>query len=467
MGRLLLAVAVVAGLAACSPEEQADTLPPTDRFYFPIGIGVGKVDAGLVTEGPTRLFVASSNFDLRYSAGEGGTLLSVAADAATLAPAAVAPLGDQRIASYAGPVAVVDKTSCPTLANGGEVVLVASRYADVLYRYNLGASGALGCTDGKPCELSLDGRADDPFAIAVACGPGGRRAFVGYLDTPDATHGYGYGAWIAEVDLDTATVLRQIEVGDGSVRSLVYDPGADRLWLAARSTGSRALLYSVALSDPAWDGPEPWQVMDAVDVGGDPSDAWPDLHVSGVELHALALGAPPAVTGQPQRIYATARLYDPEAQASNGSRPSGDVGGLLLAFDVTYDAVLGTPIVQLAWPGEGVSIGTGVGDVAVVRQGGVDYVLATAFDHDRLVAVAEDGAYAWELGHDELGVPLVGDRPIALAVDPAGPWVYAAAFGDHLVRRFKFDPAVAPTKYDPVVTPTPETILKILGGLAP
>jgi hypothetical protein len=462
MRRLLSVAALAAALAACSPEEQADPLAPTDRLYFPIGIGTGQVGTG-----PVRVVVASSNFDLRYSAPDGGTLLSVAEDAATGVPAAITPVGSQRIASYAGPVAVVDKRSCPTLADGEEVVLVASRYADVLYRFNLASSGALGCTDGKSCELSLDAPADDPFAITVACGPNGRRAFVGYLDTPDATVGYGYGAWIAEVDLDTAAVVRTIEVGDGSVRSLAYDAGEDRLWLAARSTGSRALLYTVDLSDPAWKGSTPWVAMDAVDLDGDPNDAWPDLHVAGAELHSLALGAPPGVTGRPQRIYATVRLYDPEAQASSGSRPSGSIGGNLIALDVTYDTVYGRPIVRLAWPGEGVPIGTGLGDVAVVRSGGRDYVLATTIDADRLLAFDEDGGELWELAHDAVGLPLVGDQPVALTVDPAGPWVYVASFGNHLVRRFKFDPMVEPTPFDPAVTPTPDTALMTLGGLAP
>lgn len=448
--RLVRTVALLAAaLAACSPEERVDPLPPADRFYYPIGLATASVGAG-----PTRLLVASSNFDLRYSAPDGGTLHSVGLDdcgavptpaSCAAAPGPVTPLDVVPIASYAGPLAVADAAAC-----GMDEVLVASRYEDVLYRFTLQSDGSLAC--GPGCRIDLDGRPDDPFAVAVACGSSGHHAFVGFLDTPDSTRGAGAGAWIAEVDLDSAEPTRILEIGDGPIRALAYEREADRLWLAARSSGERALLYSVVLSDPTWRGSSPWEAMESVDLA-DQLDLDPLFGFAGLELRSLALGT--YVAGEPRRLYAVGRLYDKESQATSGVRPSGDVGGVLLALEVTESSA-GTPEVQVAGYGR---LGTGARDVAVVPYLGSDYVLVTAVDGDKLTAFDEDGGDpVWELGHDAIGLPLVGDRPIALAVDAdaaGGPDVYVGSFGDHLVRRFKFDPA------------DPPELLWTLGGLDP
>lgn len=433
-----VAVLLALGLAACSPEEQSDPLPSYGAFYFPTGLATTGVSGG------TALLVASSNFDLRYSAEEGGTLLSVLPDPLT---PALSPLRDgERIASYSGAVAVADGTNCPGIGAGASA-LVASRYDDVLYTFGIGSDGSLSC--GAGCVRAAG---KDPFAVGVACRTDGtrRKAYVGWLDPPDSTHGSGPASWITEFDLnDPAVPGRAIDLGDGPIRSMAYDQAADRLWFASQSSGARALLHSVVLSDARWSGPTPREAVDTVDL-------FPD--VWGAELRSLAIGSP--MVGAPQRIYATARLYDAESQASTGDRPFYDIGGVLLVMDVTAGTD-GRPVVVVRGA---LSLGPSVGDVAVVRRAAPqrDVVVVTVLDGDLLVVYdAEAEVVAALVGHDTKGRPIFGDQPMALAVDQPSPgspaWVYSAAFGGHTVTRFLLDPA------DPSASPEPERI----GVLAP
>jgi hypothetical protein len=437
--RALAPLALLATLGACV-EGAPSPVPPLDRFYFPMGMGVTRLDGG-----STALLVASSNYDLRYSGSEGGTLLSVD----PLASAAYAPLAlrdGERIASYAGPLAVVDTTTCPGSTPGA---VVASRLGDVTYRFAIdSASGALTCTD---CALDAPGGFDDPFAVAVACGPAGNRAYVAYLDPPDATRGFGPGAWITEIDLDGIEPPREIELGDGPVRAMAYDRRADRLWATTLSEGGRALLHSAVLSDLRWSGASPWEAVDTVDL-------FPLIR--GAELRAIAVGTSPApgVT----RLFLTVRLYDAESQDSTGTRPFGDVGGVLIALDAA-DVGVGADrrlevSIRAVEP-----LGMGVGEVAVVRRpAGADLVVATASDEDVLV-VYDDGAgeFLHFVARDpSSGGPILGDRPLGLAVDQpltGAAEVYVAGFGSHLVTRFPLDPA----------TPSAPLVLSVIGGLAP
>ena len=434
-----LAILLSLGLAACVKEEVADPLPTTDRLYFPNGVAIAKPLGGV-----PYVLVASSNFDLRYSASEGGTLVSV--DPAT-APdhAAFTAAGSQRIGSYAGPVAVIDGTRCPGAV---EEAFVASRYDDVLFRLQLSQGGGLTC--GAGCQTHFSSPLRDPFPVAIACRPSGSRAFVGFLSTPTSTQATGAGAWIAELDLSASpSPVRELEIGDGPVRGIAYDAAADRLWLTSRSSGSRALLHTVLLSDPAWAGASP---RDAVET----YDLYPA--VRGAELRSVAVGSTP-LSG-PQRLYVTARLYDAEYQDSTGNRPSTDVGGVLIVLDVV-DGPAGLPLVTVH---KVVDLGMGAGDVAVVPNGtNRDVVVVTVAD-DNLVVVYDD---EWEVvasvfGRDPTtGAPALARTPVALAVDPTGaagtPLVYVAAFGDHDVATFSLDPTRpwAPVK------------LNRIGGLAP
>ena len=453
---LVLALA----LAACS-ESTSQNLPPLDRFYFPIGIATTRLAGG------TALFVASANYDLRYSGGDGGTLLSID-PVASAGGGALTLRGDgQRIGSYAGPVAVADEATCS--GDRAPVALVASRYDDLIYQFGVGTVGDLTC--GPGCVRGALQGFKDPFALAVACRAAAplstRKAFVGYLSPPKSSLGSGFGAWITEIDLDDPAATREIEMGDGPVRAMAYDAATDRLWATTQSSGARALLHSVLLSDPRWSGATPRQAVDTIDL-------FPFVH--GAELRSIVVGTAPdtgAVSGSPvSRLFLTARLYDAEVQGSSGYRPIGDVGGVLIVLDVT-EGVDGRPAVSIRAVE---SLGVGVEDVAIVRRAipvpdlglrDPDLVVATVSGEGILYIYDDlDGSVVRVSGRSDLGAPILGDRPMALAVDQSAAGaiadVYVAAFGSHVVKSFVLDPANPSAALG-----NPTTDLESIGGLAP
>jgi hypothetical protein len=429
-----IALVLTLGLASCSGGGQPEQLAPTDRFYYPIGVAVAK-PAG----GGTDLLVASSNFDLRYSPAEGGTLLSL--DPAT-APdhALLSPLDEERIASYAGQVAVIGGSGCA----GFQEALVPSRFDNVLYRFGLSSVGALAC-DAATCRTHFSSSLRAPYPVAVACRTEGLTdrplAFVGFLQTPESTIGSGEGGWIAELDFVTGAV-RQLEIGDGPVRSIAYDPGADRVWFASRPSGSRAFLHTVRLSDVGWKGASP---RDAVET----YDLFPA--VRGAELKSVVIGSG-------QRLYVSARLYDAEYQDSTGNRPAGSVGGVLIVLDVATGST-GLPVLTVH---RVVDLGLGGGElVTLPRTGMRDVVVATAADESMVVVYDDElEAITAVLERDPLtGAPELAKTPMALAVDSTGavPMVYVAGFGSHDVAMFSVDPA----------KPWAPVAVKRLGGIGP
>lgn len=61
-----LCVAAIAGATGCFPADDGRD-PPLDRFYFPVGLALGpEREDGT---GPSRLYVANSDFDLQFNAG--------------------------------------------------------------------------------------------------------------------------------------------------------------------------------------------------------------------------------------------------------------------------------------------------------------------------------------------------------------------------------------------------------------
>lgn len=439
--RAIAPAALLLALVGCLQGEAPDQLPELDRFYFPMGVATTRLDGG-----QAALLVASTNFDLRYSGEDGGTLLAVDPLASPVG-GALAVFDGERIPSYAGPLAVADGASCPgTGSETAPSVVVASRLDDRIYRFAIDpASGALSCSG---CARETPSGFDDPFAVAVACGAEGNHAFVGYLDPPQSTRGYGPGSWITELDLDDPLApARQIELGDGPVRAMALDARTDRLWATTHSSGSRALLHSVALSDPRWRGAAPWEAVDTVDL-------YPLLR--GAELRAIAVGSSPGPGVS--RLFLTARLYDAESQDSTGVRPAGDVGGVLVVLDVAEGAD-GHPRVSVRAVE---SIGLGVGDVGVVRRAGkADLAVATAADDDLLVVYDDEtGTVLHAIAHNAQGIAILGDRPLGIAVDQIGTGVadvFVTGFGSHIVTRFRLDPA----------TPSAPLDLISFGGLSP
>jgi hypothetical protein len=440
--RARLALVLALSVAGCS-ETSIERPAPLDRFYYPIGVATTHVDGTT-----TALLVSSSNYDLRYSAKEGGTLLSLDPALAITTPGPLVTHGAERIGSYAGPVAVADAVTCPGI--GAPSAFVASRYDDQVYQFGIGAGGALSC--GTGCVRGSPTGFDDPYAVTVACDAAlpsrWKMAYVGYLDPPPTSSVTNLGAWVSEIDLETGA-SRELLLGDGPVRAMAYDAGTDRLWATTQSSGARALLHSVVLSDPRWRGANPTAAVDTIDL-------FPAIR--GVELRTIAVGTSPD-PGVVTRLFIAARLYDVEIQNSTGTRPGWDVGGVLIVLDVA-EGIDGRPAaaIRAIEP-----LGLGVGDLVVVKRfSGPDLVVATAAEED-LLFVYDDltGGVVHAVAHNGLGAPIVGDQSIALAVsqDAAGgaAHVYVAAFGSHLVSHFVLNPA------NPLQPLTFETI----GGLAP
>jgi hypothetical protein len=449
---------IMLALSACN-ENLSHTPPPMDHFFFPSGLALTPVAGG----NQQALLVVSANFDLRYDKAAGATLLSVDPSvydtASTTGGSAGRPGGalvkygsGAQMGSYAGPVAVADSTTCPTLADGPEA-FVASRYTRGLYRFPIGAEGAVDpCpAGGAGCEIALDADLLDPAAVGVACRTDNRRQslFVGYLRSP--TLGiYGAGtAWLSEINIgDLSAPTRTIALGPGPVGDMAYDALADRLYAVGRFAGLMAPLFILDLSPCSYGGP------------GDSTCANPRLQsvdlfgsLAGAELVSIALSNPQP--GIPRRAYIAARVYDPAYAAAIRSRPIYDVGGALLVVDI-QDDVIGQPAARVLAV---VPIGLGAGVVRVlpVRPGLADLVVVPSAG-DGTIQIYDDevGAVVREVSVDQVtGAPEAGHVPSATAVecsqtDALGcteALVYIASFRDWTVSVLRV-PMGNPTSAD-------------------
>jgi hypothetical protein len=401
--------------AACGADPRPDP-GPADRFYLPTGIGVH--------EG--RLLVASSNADLRYDDGTGGSVISVdsAEDPARLA-------GTVHIGSFAGELAVADARECPVHdPDSGSMALVAARGADVLYRVRIAEGGALSC-DG--CEVPLaSGRARDAFAVGVACGGGIARAYVGYLRSPAGR------AWITQVDLaqpDLAAegAVQHAEHGPGQARGFAFDAARKRLFVVEALTGAAPVLRWIdLLGGCRIDRPlaEGGCAAGSTAVGQIPA---------GLELRSIALSTSSAPS---RRAYVTARIYDPALAAQAGGRV-GDFDGLLLVADLVDDVAGGVEFRLVRQ----IPIGYGASGVRVLpgREERPDVVAVLAADEGVLWIYDDETGGLGAVGRDAAGRPRVGRVPFGLAVDrvlhpdPAGTGgvahVYVGSFQESFVTR--------------------------------
>jgi hypothetical protein len=329
----IAALAILVLATACNDSQRS--VPPTfDRFYYPTGLAVRHEPAGCTpgTDGcQSQLFVASSNFDLRYDALTGGTMLSVDVGQALgrdpLSNAAAGPLpapallGGTRIGSFAGEVAVADETSCPGWQSAtGAQVLVTSRAQNALDRVDLDpATGALPCGDafcGGPNEVPLSTHLADAYGVTVACGnlaPAGGGAleqrhlvFVTFLRAQSAE------GFLSRVS-DTGGLETTYDVGAGPTQSTAFDETRGLLFMSERFS-------SVGVAKLRWlDLTFPQLGVTSIDYGA---------VVRGAELVSLALSS------DRSRIYLAARLYDVDTATTTGTRPVGDSGAALLVIDV-------------------------------------------------------------------------------------------------------------------------------------
>ncbi len=479
--RLLASSALLLALA-CSDTTRSPP-PFTDRFYYPTGLAVRHVDdAGTALDcrggDPgchTRLLVASSNFDLRFDSATGGTVMDVNVDAVLQPPQQSlqpllpggAQLGLARIGSFAGELAVLDKTTCPGFE--GAQVLVASRSQNALYRVTIDPTGQLTC--GAGCAVPLESTFGDPYGVTVACGtfdgiPQQQRAFVTYLRTPNSE------GQLSQIDLTNNNARTQKDLGSiAPAHGTVYDPVSTRLFATER-------FGEVGKS------PLRWFSLAAPET---PSSA--DIYslIRGAEVRGMALStdADATTSTPPSRGYLALRIYDADVATSTGVRPSADVGGALAVMDLTQGPS-GQPAMHLL---NVVPIDRGASEIRIVPRldptTGLqkvvagnrlrDLVAVTCTD-DNTVALYDDDTGAVSKVFDicggipgeteplpcALGDPLMGKQPFGLAVEKLANGharLYVGSFDRSWVNVIEIDPlnpaagpVAGPTTANPAAT---------------
>jgi hypothetical protein len=407
-------------LASCG-EPAAVRLTPTDRFAFPASVAL-TAGAG----GSSALLVASGNYDLFYDGADGGTVISVNPAMYAAGGSAGWPGGELKklgegahVGSFVGQLVVADETSCPGFVSATQPpeVLVATRFADEIWRLPLDADGHLGeCTatgtsTTKGCVAPTSTKLHDPFALALACVPGGRRsAFVSYLRVNDL--GLGYTGYLAEIDLAAPSAqARPVPVGYAPISGLAYDARADRIYALSQQFLA-APIFMLDLNDcPASQAGCASASMAAVDL-------WPSL--AGLDLQSIALSN--HQDGLGRRAYVTARVYDATlAQALQG-RPAGDVSSVLLVLDLE-EGLMGRPTLRVL---NRVTIGMGASQVKVLpvrtQAGGPplrDVVVATSAEG--IISVYDDaqGEVVRVIPIDvATGAPEAGRSPFGLVAEP-------------------------------------------------
>jgi hypothetical protein len=426
---LLGTLAAAAALAVVGCNAGSTGAPaPLDRFVYPVGVDFHD----------GRLLVVSSNFDLAFAGSDGGSVLSV--------DPSVAPASDfgtgVRIASFGGEIAVVRRpeqagtgpttTDCGLPADAPAFALVASRLDDVVYRLDLGPSGALAC--GPECPIHVGtAQVSDPYGVAVTCPPGGpARAWVGFLRAPTSE------SWIGTWELaDPAGTMKTFQVptntGNGTPRTFAYDAERQRLYFTSTNSATAASLRWIELGGAC----DPGELLGN---GGCPFGiANLGVYIVGSELTGLQLATP--VPGAPPRLFIAARLYDADVAAATGLRPAFDVGGKLLVVDLLPQAD-GVPLGQIA---NTIDIGLGASEVRVVPRAGTgrpDLVAVTASERGTVWIYDDETGAAYPMTDDPVtGAHLAGDQPFGIAVDPsgAGPGVarlYVGSFMDGFVTPF-------------------------------
>ena len=439
VARHVLAVSALALAAACTPVERPSA--PLDAFAFPTGIGL--------SDG--HLLVVSSNADLTYEDDKGGSLLSLDPDA-SLANEAPAFTGGIRIPSFGGTLVVADPVACG-LPSGPEA-LFASRLSGDLYRVPVGANGSLTCGQGCTVNLAKPGEGD-PLSVTLACVDGRpKRAFVGWRRSrvgtscdPNASSTETC-AIISEVTLDGA--VSRVSTGPvvfnaGSIQAVQYDATTDLLFFA--TSGSH--VGWIDLSTGCGLAPTDLQCSrQAIDLG---------QVARGAAARNVALATP--VPGVPRRLYALARLLDPNA-ASVGIEVQ--IGGALIVLDLELNS-LGT---ITARPIRTVPLTTGVSEMLVLpRAGKRDVVAITAVDDGEIWFYDDElGAVTGVLARGPDGVPLAGLGPFAMASEDRGGGVvrlYVTAFHGNEVTVLDVLDLDDP---DPLSTPPGVMVVGKIGG---
>jgi hypothetical protein len=410
----VLAVAALLVLASGCGQGARAVPGPLDRFTYPTGLTLAPLG-----DGRRALVVVSSNFDLRYSSEQGGTVIAVDPDASLGDHLEV--LGAARIGSFGGEAAVLSGAPLPALAGspvapptcpgwtGANQVLVPSRDQDALYRVDLDAAGGLSC--GSGCKIALNSSLADPYGVQIAC----REVFDTANPAQPAVESFAYVShlrapqnkgWLSKLDLSTGA-LSLVDLGPSPPHSFAWDAARARLYV----TGRFGVIDLAALR---W--LDPLFAPDLVHVANFGFD------VRGAELRSMALSS------DGTRAYVAMRLFNRDLASSTGVRLP-DVAGALAVIDLV-ESVVGAPEARIL---RLVPVGVGPNQVAVLpRTDGRRDVVAITNTDEGTVVLYDDAsqAIATVLGTPGAtlpasfptdGKPLFGKQPFGLASEPRGP----------------------------------------------
>jgi len=249
--------------------------------------------------------------------------------------------------------------------------------------------------------------------------------------------------YVTQVDLRTWPPARaQVNVGFGTARSFAYDAARDRLYFTGQEYAQSAPIRWIDVGN----GCKAFDDKDGVQDesrGGCHVDAGFDLsrRLRGAEPNDIKLSSREfactsgGYTGTCRRAYVSVRLYDADVAAYLGSRPSSDIGGMLVVLELPESDV-GRPDPQVVGLAE---IGNMAGPVVnIPRAGKRDLVVVTAVE-DHLVWIWDDelGAMVKVFGRDAVGVPALGHKPSGLAsiaLDASTARVFVSAYKDDWVQ---------------------------------
>lgn len=380
-----------AGLGAGCAQEDAGTPPPTDAFHYPVSLALQPSEGVAQT-----LYVASSNFDLRYNRG---TVLAV--DLTLLDPDAtnesqpLATLIDQQtghvtIDSFAGMMMLYD----------GARLFVPTRSDHRLFAID--ASGpSMSCVreadSGRPQDcagvsLSKGGtEATDPYAIAAHDGS----IYVTHGTRPSSGDSYE-NSMLAKLDPQTLGDLSFIDIGPAPSEGILDTPSG--LYF----TGRAILNASEALRSL---------------VGGQVFDAGVTLATGIQEGRGLGLSS------GGDRLYVLTR-----GTRSSSNVPATGPDGLLVV-DIRVDPITGLARNQVLAFTE---LPEGASQVAVMPRPGKRDLLAVSCTDSNWVVLYDD-----ELGVMTAAIAVETPYGIAwsaLEEDGMGARLFVASFGGQSVE---------------------------------
>ncbi len=436
-----IAVLALAAVAAAGCRDSFPPLPgPLDRFYFPVGMAVRRLPASPgFPSGRTALLVVSTNFDLRYDTGVGGSVLAVDPDAsgdALVGDPTLAVLGGINIGSFGGEIAYLDGSCAPLAAAsplvgaGGAKVAVTSRNQMLMYALDMDAQGSLSCNG---CAVPVRPDAYDPYGVAVVCAQmGGVSVAAAYVTHLRAPNNYG---WVTQLDLrDLSRVDIFMGLGSTYTSTAYATPSLTRLYVSTR-------LLTATVVPLKWFNPLE-VTANGVNIG---------LHdVATVVTGALTRKM--AISSDGTRGYLMLDLFDFDQFQSTGAYLP--TGSALAVYDITETA-FGQPRMAFL---RLVPTGVGEGDIKVLaRPGERDLVALTCNTEGSLIFYDDEvGAVVYRMGLDQAtGKPLLGRQPFGLAAEPrggagqgaclsgAGPCtrLYVASFDQSWVSVVELNPA--------------------------